>query len=90
MIIACPQCGRRLQVEDAQAGRPVRCPGCQNTFTAPAVGAPPMAEAVAQPPAAPTPIPPRVTAAMDRVKGYAALAKPLIIIGLLLAVVARG
>jgi predicted Zn finger-like uncharacterized protein len=88
MIIACPQCGRKLQVEEAQAGRPVRCPGCQNTFNAPAAA--PVAEVVAPVPVAASPVGPKVEAVMNRVAGYAKLAKPLIVLGLILVVVSRG
>jgi predicted Zn finger-like uncharacterized protein len=33
-IIACPQCGRQLSVQDSLLGQQVKCPACQTTFTA--------------------------------------------------------
>jgi len=50
MISACPHCGRKLQVEEAHVGHQVRCPGCQNTFTAAAEAAPGAAPAAGAPP----------------------------------------
>ena len=33
-IIECPECGRKLRVQDNLLGRKVKCPGCETTFTA--------------------------------------------------------
>src|SRR5262249_50877236 len=35
--ISCPQCQRQLRVPDNLVGQLVKCPSCQNTFTAEAV-----------------------------------------------------
>src|SRR5262249_36112238 len=32
--ISCPSCGRQLRVPDNLVGQMVKCPSCQNTFTA--------------------------------------------------------
>jgi predicted Zn finger-like uncharacterized protein len=40
-IIACPQCGRQLSVQDELLGQQVKCPACQTTFTAEVGPAPP-------------------------------------------------
>jgi hypothetical protein len=93
MVIACPQCGRKLQAEESAQDRQVRCPGCQNTFVIPArvAGAVPVAEEVL-PPAAPVPVAaaPRSAAQFTRKPGFAVWAKPLLVAGLLLVVVSRG
>ena len=49
---ACPSCKQRLSVADQHAGKPVRCPKCQQTFLVPAVAPAPT------PLAAPKPAPP--------------------------------
>ena len=36
--IRCPNCNRTLRVSDEHAGRPLRCPACQQVTTAPAAG----------------------------------------------------
>src|SRR4051812_13914240 len=33
-IIECPQCRRKLRLEDSVVGQTVQCPACQNTFVA--------------------------------------------------------
>jgi predicted Zn finger-like uncharacterized protein len=34
VIISCPDCGRKVRVQDEQLGKKVRCPGCKEVFTA--------------------------------------------------------
>jgi predicted Zn finger-like uncharacterized protein len=46
-ITSCPQCQRKLRVPDELLGQPVKCPSCENVFTA-----------SAEAPAAPPPVPP--------------------------------
>lgn len=61
MIVRCPQCQAQLKVADEAAGRPFRCPKCQNVFKAPAgVEAPPVpsSERAGAPPAPEAPPPP--------------------------------
>jgi hypothetical protein len=53
-VVACPECGKKLNVPESAAGKKVRCPGCQKVFPVP--GAP-----AANPTSAPTP-PPRPAA----------------------------
>jgi hypothetical protein len=36
--IRCPTCNRTLRVSDEHAGKPLRCPACQQVSTAPAAG----------------------------------------------------
>jgi predicted Zn finger-like uncharacterized protein len=43
-IIRCPNCSRKLKVNDNLVGSNVRCPACQNTFVAAAEDAPPPSE----------------------------------------------
>jgi predicted Zn finger-like uncharacterized protein len=38
-LVSCPHCQRQLNVPDALLGKNVKCPSCQNTFTATAAGA---------------------------------------------------
>jgi hypothetical protein len=38
-LVACPNCKRKLRVPDDLVGRKVKCPGCQEPFTADAGGA---------------------------------------------------
>jgi hypothetical protein len=45
--IQCPSCGVMLNVPDSAAGRRLKCPHCQNKFSAPAAG--PGDSAIAQP-----------------------------------------
>ena len=33
-IVTCPNCNRRLQVQDDVMGKQVQCPSCETTFTA--------------------------------------------------------
>jgi serine/threonine protein kinase len=35
-VVPCPACGKHLQLPDALAGKPVKCPQCARAFTAPA------------------------------------------------------
>jgi hypothetical protein len=56
MELLCPTCQRRLTIPDQYAGQPMKCPLCNNTFTAPAL-APVPAPATAPPPP-PPPAPP--------------------------------
>src|SRR4051794_5941935 len=49
-IIDCPNCKKGLQLPDQYAGQLVKCPHCQDTFTAPATAFAP-APLVAPPPA---------------------------------------
>jgi predicted Zn finger-like uncharacterized protein len=46
VTIACPHCQRQLKVQDANLGRPVRCPACQQVFTAAEPPPPPVEEDV--------------------------------------------
>jgi hypothetical protein len=47
-IITCPQCQRKLRMDESVLGQTVQCPSCQNTFIAerPAAVAPPAARPV--------------------------------------------
>src|SRR5262245_33664764 len=36
LVIPCPSCSRQVRVPEELAGRTVRCPSCEATFTAPA------------------------------------------------------
>ena len=56
MIVTCPQCQKKLHVDDALAGQEVRCPGCQTAFTATAAS-PAETYATDTPAAAPAPAP---------------------------------
>jgi predicted Zn finger-like uncharacterized protein len=65
-VIGCPKCSTRLAVPDDAAGKQVRCPNCQTTFTigAPAPALQPVgaaagggSAAVPRPPAPPPPAP---------------------------------
>jgi putative membrane-bound dehydrogenase-like protein len=47
---ACPSCKQRLSVADQHAGKPVRCPKCEQTFLVPAVAAAPTPPGPAKPP----------------------------------------
>jgi predicted Zn finger-like uncharacterized protein len=50
-VIACPSCQKQLKVPDELIGRPVKCPGCKETFTAqlPSTPAPAQEEVVEKP-----------------------------------------
>jgi predicted Zn finger-like uncharacterized protein len=50
-VIACPSCQKQLKVPDELIGRPVKCPGCKETFTAqlPSTPAPAREEVVEKP-----------------------------------------
>lgn len=39
MKLACPQCGKLLEVPDASAGKRGKCPACQTVFLIPDSGA---------------------------------------------------
>jgi predicted Zn finger-like uncharacterized protein len=43
-VIACPSCQKQLKVPDELIGRPVKCPGCKETFTAQSPSTPPPAQ----------------------------------------------
>jgi predicted Zn finger-like uncharacterized protein len=49
-LVSCPHCQRQLNVPDNLLGKNVKCPSCQNTFTATAPGAGGGAESAAEPP----------------------------------------
>jgi hypothetical protein len=90
MIVPCPKCGRRLQVVP---DRPVLCPGCQHTFVAPAGADSPAASDI--PAAAPVQpaytVPARTPAAACRgMECAGTIAKPLIVLGLVLVILSRG
>ncbi len=50
-VMNCPHCSKKVGVPDHAAGKNVRCPGCQQIFTVPAI-------AVAAPAPKPPPLPP--------------------------------
>lgn len=53
----CPGCGAKLILDDAFAGRTVRCPRCQHTFPAPGSGAPaPAMSPIGMPPTTAPPL----------------------------------
>jgi hypothetical protein len=56
MDLICPNCQKRLSLEDKFAGMTVRCPLCQGMFQAPAL--PPAALEMTAPPQEPPPSPP--------------------------------
>jgi predicted Zn finger-like uncharacterized protein len=49
-LVSCPHCQRQLNVPDNLLGKNVKCPSCQNTFTATAGGAGGGAESAAETP----------------------------------------
>jgi predicted Zn finger-like uncharacterized protein len=49
-LVSCPHCQRQLNVPDNLLGKNVKCPSCQNTFTATAPGGGGGAESAAEPP----------------------------------------
>jgi predicted Zn finger-like uncharacterized protein len=49
-LVSCPHCQRQLNVPDNLLGKNVKCPSCQNTFTATAGGAGAGAESAAETP----------------------------------------
>jgi predicted Zn finger-like uncharacterized protein len=49
-LVSCPHCQRQLNVPDNLLGKNVKCPSCQNTFTATAEGAGGGAESAAETP----------------------------------------
>ena len=53
--MACPGCGAKLALDDALAGRTVRCPRCQVSFQAPGGQGVPEVPSPAPPPSRPTP-----------------------------------
>src|SRR5882762_10036273 len=60
MELLCPSCQKKLTIPDQYAGQLMKCPLCQQTFTAPALPATPAA-AMAPPPPPPIvmePLPP--------------------------------
>lgn len=58
MELLCPSCQQRLSIPDQYAGQLMKCPLCNNTFTAPSLQTIPAAPAAASPPPAPPPPPP--------------------------------
>jgi hypothetical protein len=57
MELLCPSCQRRLTIPDQYAGQPMKCPMCNNAFTAPALAPVPGAATYTPPPPAPPPAP---------------------------------
>jgi hypothetical protein len=57
MELLCPSCQRRLTIPDQYAGQLMKCPLCNNNFTAPALAPVPGAAIYTPPPAAPAPGP---------------------------------
>ena len=86
MIVSCPNCQKKLNVDDALAGQQVKCPACQQVFASSAGGA------AAPEPGAPDP---GTTSPVARLgglgtEGLLALGKVVLIAGLVLVVFARG
>lgn len=86
MIVSCPNCKERLNVDDAVAGKQVKCSACQHVF-APSAEVAPAPEPIAEAPKSTSPV-----ARLDsqRTSGMLSLSKILLIAGLVLVVFARG
>jgi predicted Zn finger-like uncharacterized protein len=58
-VISCPSCQKQLKVKDELIGRTVKCPGCQETFTAQVAAAPgPAGEEIVEKPRKQMALPP--------------------------------
>ena len=76
MDVSCPKCGKKLQVDDAMAGKEAQCPSCQTSFmlgesapSAPAQEASPPAPPAGEPPPASPPPQPEPPAAPPQAQG---------------------
>ena len=81
VVVSCPSCAKQMRAPEAVLGKQVRCPSCQSTFTATAVGPPP--PGAFRPGSGPAaPYPPRnwqeQRPAVDRAAAQAAVAGPAI------------
>lgn len=87
MIVSCPQCQKKLEVEAGSVGRQVQCPGCQKLF---AVSASPGVGGSSTPSYPPGPS--RRPASATAVPGLTGtgVGKLLLVVGLILVLFARG
>ena len=81
MNVICPRCKNRMIVEKALAGKTIRCPACQNEFTAEATPQQPTVEPTPTPTPA-NPVPPEI----DK----PCVGKMVLAIGLTLVLLGRG